>query len=98
MIRYISGPWKFTHNKTQKPQTATINDHRGGFIAELQLTYTTARSYEEQIAAARLIAAAPQLLEAVEAVIGVYDRGDENETDLHVWKCREALEALRRQG
>lgn len=70
---HTPGPW------THHPEDNIITDASGRRLIEWQARSVSV-SVEERDANARLIAAAPELLEALAALIGCIDHGSDNPT------------------
>lgn len=71
--KHTPGPWKVTHPKSGRVQ---ISHSRGGMVGHAPQICAMWRSSDVTEANARLIAAAPELLEKLQQLLSAYEQAD----------------------
>lgn len=93
MPKHTPGPWEINYNGTIN-HIKSIAEHPQGMTPTIARFDPNLCGYsitaEEGLANARLMAAAPDLLECVEAMIAEYEEGREPCFDIRE-KCRDAI-------
>jgi len=97
MSKFTPGPWGIAQNAMEHWMvTAADSEHHRGYIASLATTNTQSE------ANARLIAAAPQMLEALEELVELKERRHSLPVEIYqesrekAWnKCRAAIAAAK---
>lgn len=82
--KHTPGPWRLSGHSEDSPEKLSVEDGYGYFIAEVDFGLA-------QKANARLIAAAPELLEALESILASSDAGNAAILDRLTSKARAAI-------
>ena len=91
--QHTPGPWDFTQDGSTAKKLATVCVTGDGWIVGVPFQRETDVNYEQHgtsKADARLIAAAPDLLEALRFIMAFYEPGAESYLDTNAWKQAEA--------
>lgn len=94
-VKHTPGPWVF--GRTSDDKRLILGEGATRYVATVQIHQTPRKMglwmEDEREANARLIAAAPDLLEAAVKLVGHPDLGTIRYTDGDMWKDAEALRA-----